>query len=109
MKIFLNNRMEYHRMYSQVMNKFYRIQKNGENHWLSKERSLSIENIDLFRSLSSSPSKIPWHVLFKTQQQNPYRSQSTLGWHPLGSMFNHSCLPNCMWYLIGDYLFIYVC
>lgn len=24
-------------------------------------------------------------------------------------MFNHSCLPNCLWYLIGDYLFIYVC
>ena len=24
-------------------------------------------------------------------------------------MFNHSCLPNCVWYLIGDYLFIYVC
>ena len=24
-------------------------------------------------------------------------------------MFNHSCLPNCLWYLIGDYLFIYLC
>lgn len=24
-------------------------------------------------------------------------------------MFNHSCLPNCLWYLIGDCLFIYVC
>lgn len=24
-------------------------------------------------------------------------------------MFNHSCLPNCLWYIIGDYLFIYVC
>jgi hypothetical protein len=65
--------------------------------------------MDLFRPLSSLPSNIPWRVLFKTQQQNPYRSQSTLGWYSLGSMFNHSCLPNCVWYLIGDYLFIYVC
>ena len=24
-------------------------------------------------------------------------------------MFNHSCFPNCLWYLIGDYLFIYIC
>ncbi len=24
-------------------------------------------------------------------------------------MFNHSCLPNCLWYLIGDCLFIYIC
>ncbi|CAF0988554.1 unnamed protein product [Adineta ricciae] len=52
---------------------------------------------------------VPWRVLFETQQQNPYKSQSTLGWYSLGSMFNHSCLPNCTWYLIGDYLFIYVC
>ena len=52
---------------------------------------------------------IPWRILFETQQQNPYKSQSTLGWYPLGSMFNHSCLPKCLWYLIGDYLYIYVC
>jgi hypothetical protein len=52
---------------------------------------------------------IPWRILFETQQQNPFKSQSTLGWYSLGSMFNHSCLPNCLWYLIGDYLFIYVC
>ncbi|CAF3732153.1 unnamed protein product [Rotaria sp. Silwood1] len=52
---------------------------------------------------------IPWRILFETQQQNPYKSQSTHGWYPSSSMFNHSCLPNCLWYLIGDYLFIYVC
>lgn len=23
-------------------------------------------------------------------------------------MFNHACLPNCLWYIIDDYLFIYV-
>lgn len=55
------------------------------------------------------PAQIPWRVLFQTQQENPYQSHSTRGWYPLGSMFNHSCLPNCLWYLIGDYLFIYVC
>ncbi|CAF1030989.1 unnamed protein product [Rotaria sordida] len=59
---------------------------------------------------SSPPSPyIPWRVLFETQQQNPYKSRSTYGWYPSSSMFNHSCLPNCLWYLIGDYLFIYVC
>ncbi|CAF1262277.1 unnamed protein product [Adineta steineri] len=52
---------------------------------------------------------IPWRILFETQQENPYKSQTTHAWYPLGSMFNHSCLPNCIWYLIGDYLFIYVC
>jgi len=61
------------------------------------------------RRLPPSSPHIPWRVLFNTQQQNPYKSQSTLGWYPLSSMFNHSCLPNCLWYLIGDYLFIYVC
>ena len=55
------------------------------------------------------PPQIPWNILFKTEQENPYQSHSTRGWYPLGSMFNHSCLPNCLWYLIGDYLFIYVC
>ncbi|CAF1570952.1 unnamed protein product [Adineta ricciae] len=54
-------------------------------------------------------SHIPWRVLFETQKQNPFSSKSTHAWYPLGSMFNHSCLPNCLWYLIGDYLFIYVC
>ncbi|UJR08118.1 hypothetical protein I4U23_012395 [Adineta vaga] len=52
---------------------------------------------------------VPWRILFETQRQNPYKSQSTLAWYSLGSMFNHSCLPNCLWYLIGDYLFIYIC
>ena len=59
------------------------------------------------RSLSSS--YIPWRVLFDTERENPFRSKSSLGWFPLGSMFNHSCLPNCLWYLLGDCLFIYVC
>ncbi|CAF0825830.1 unnamed protein product [Rotaria sordida] len=61
------------------------------------------------KRLSPPTSHIPWRILFETQQQNPFRSKSTLGWYPLGSMFNHSCLPNCLWYLIGDNLFIYVC
>ncbi|CAF3437680.1 unnamed protein product [Rotaria sp. Silwood1] len=61
------------------------------------------------KRLSPPTSYIPWRILFETQQQNPFRSKSTIGWYPLGSMFNHSCLPNCLWYLIGDYLFIYVC
>ncbi|UJR38207.1 hypothetical protein I4U23_030880 [Adineta vaga] len=52
---------------------------------------------------------IPWRILFETQKQNPFSSKSIHAWYPLGSMFNHSCLPNCLWYLIGDYLFIYVC
>ncbi|CAF4731667.1 unnamed protein product, partial [Rotaria socialis] len=59
--------------------------------------------------LTPPTSYIPWRTLFETQQQNPFRSKSTVGWYPLGSMFNHSCSPNCLWYLIGDYLFIYVC
>ncbi|CAF2428321.1 unnamed protein product [Rotaria sp. Silwood2] len=61
------------------------------------------------KRLSPPTSYISWRILFETQQQNPFRSKSTLGWYPLGAMFNHSCLPNCLWYLIGDYLFIYVC
>ena len=52
---------------------------------------------------------IPWRLLLETQQENPFKSQSTLAWYSLGCMFNHSCLPNCVWYLIGDYLVIYVC
>lgn len=62
-----------------------------------------------FRELTPSLPYIPWRILFETQQQNPFKSESTHGWYPLGSMFNHSCLPNCLWYLIGDYLFLYVC
>ncbi|CAF1930772.1 unnamed protein product [Rotaria magnacalcarata] len=61
------------------------------------------------KHLTPPTSYIPWRTLFETQQQNPFRSKSTVGWYPLGSMFNHSCSPNCLWYLIGDYLFIYVC
>lgn len=64
---------------------------------------------EYFRRLSPPTPYIPWRILFETQQQNPFRSKSTIGWYPLGSMFNHSCLPNCLWYLIGHYLFIYVC
>lgn len=64
---------------------------------------------DYFRQIPPLSPYIPWKVLFETQQQNPYKSECTYGWYPLGSMFNHSCLPNCIWYLIGDYLFIYVC
>ena len=56
----------------------------------------------------SAPRAIPWRVLFETQQANPFQSKSHLGWFPLGSMFNHSCLPNCQWYCLGDYLFIYI-
>jgi hypothetical protein len=60
------------------------------------------------RVLSSAPF-IPWRVLFETEQENPFKSQSTLAWYSLGCMFNHSCVPNCLWYLLGDYLVIYVC
>ncbi len=63
----------------------------------------------LCRHLPPPASFIPWRILFEAQRQNPFHSKSTLGWYPLGSMFNHSCLPNCLWYLIGDCLFIYVC
>ena len=56
-----------------------------------------------------APSTIPWRVLFETEQENPFHSKSNLSWFPLGSMVNHSCLPNCQWYCLGDYLFIYVC
>lgn len=55
-----------------------------------------------------TPRMMPWRVLFETQQANPFESKSNLCWFPLGSMFNHSCLPNCQWYCLGDYLFIYV-
>lgn len=67
--------------------------------------------IILFPRPSSSPpaSFIPWRILLETQRENPFYSKSTLAWYSLGSMFNHSCLPNCLWYLIGDCLFIYVC
>jgi hypothetical protein len=61
------------------------------------------------RRLPPPASFIPWRILFETQRQNPFCSKSTLAWYSLGSMFNHSCLPNCLWYLIGDCLFIYVC
>lgn len=65
--------------------------------------------MNVLRRLSPPATYIPWRILFETQQQNPFRSKATLGWFPLGSMFNHSCLPNCLWYLIGDHLFLYVC
>lgn len=51
---------------------------------------------------------LPWKILFETEQENPFHSRHTLAWFTLSSMFNHSCLPNCLWYLIGDYLFLYV-
>lgn len=66
-------------------------------------------HLNVHRRVPPPTSHIPWRVLFETQKQNPFSSKSTHAWYPLGSMFNHSCLPNCLWYMIGDYLFIYVC
>ncbi|CAF0848954.1 unnamed protein product [Adineta steineri] len=83
--------------------------------WLSQlktDKELNKEENDetIFSKRVSPPSSnIPWRILFETQKQNPFSSKSTLGWYQIGSMFNHSCLPKCLWYLIGDFLFIYVC
>lgn len=68
-----------------------------------------VESMYCFSGRIPTSSFIPWRVLFETVQQNPFHSQSVRGCYPLGSMFNHSCLPNCLWYLMGDCLFIFVC
>ena len=54
------------------------------------------------------PPLMPWSLLFKAQQQNPFQSKITIGLYPNGSMFNHSCLPNSLWFISDKYLFIFV-
>ncbi|CAM4877115.1 unnamed protein product [Rotaria socialis] len=94
------------------------INEQHENHDVISDLLENYEKIAAEKKLWKKPfikqlppplPYIPWRILFETQQQNPFKSQSTNGWYQIGSMLNHSCLPNCLWYLIGDYLFIYVC
>ncbi|CAF1398139.1 unnamed protein product [Didymodactylos carnosus] len=57
----------------------------------------------------SNPLYIPWKLIFEAQERNPFKTKNIIGWWPTAQMINHSCLPNCIWFIVDCYLFIYVC
>jgi hypothetical protein len=49
----------------------------------------------------SYPKDLPWGLLVKTQQENPFRSKLVVGWWPEASVFKRENdskqKANCLW------------
>ncbi|CAF3539747.1 unnamed protein product [Rotaria sp. Silwood1] len=75
------------------------------NEWFENETDADENDYDTY------PKAIPWGLLVKTQQKNPFRSKSLVGWWPQASLFKIAIdskqKANCLWFICGKAIFIF--